>query len=74
MRKPEISAGIWYLGATADRFVRQGYRPDKSTEERFRLAGAIEGLRGLEMHYPTEVTDATAIKIAQLQRRMLGRS
>ena len=59
MRKLKVSAGIWYLGATADRFVRQGYRPDKTIEERFKLAGTIDGLGGLEMHYPTEVTDAT---------------
>jgi hypothetical protein len=28
-------------------------------EERFRLAASIEGVGGLEMHYPTEVTDDT---------------
>ena len=59
MRKLKISVGIWYLGATADRFVRQGYRPDKTIEERFRLAATVEGVGGLEMHYPTEVTDDT---------------
>jgi len=59
MRQLKISAGVWYLGATADRFVKQGYRPDKTMEERFRLAATVEGLSGLEMHYPTEVTDAT---------------
>ncbi len=59
MRKLKVSVGVWYLGATADRFVRQGYRPDKTIEERFRLAASIEGVGGLEMHYPTEVTDAT---------------
>jgi len=59
VRSLKVSAGIWYLGATADRFVREGYRPDKTIEERFRLAAGIRGVSGLEMHYPTEVTDAT---------------
>jgi xylose isomerase len=58
MREIKVSAGIWFLGATADRFVRQGYRPDLSIEERFKLAAGVEGVAGLEMHYPTEVTDA----------------
>ena len=25
-----IAAGIWFLGATSDRFVKQGYQPDKT--------------------------------------------
>ena len=32
------AAGVWYLGATSDRFVKQGYRPDRTIEERFKLA------------------------------------
>ncbi|MEW5816695.1 MAG: sugar phosphate isomerase/epimerase family protein [Spirochaetota bacterium] len=59
MKKIKISAGIWFLGATSDRFVKEGYRPDRTIEERFKLAGTIEGLSGLEMHYPTEITDST---------------
>jgi xylose isomerase len=58
MREIKVSAGIWFLGATADRFVRQGYRPDLSIVERFKLAAGVDGVGGLEMHYPTEVTDA----------------
>lgn len=59
MRNLKISAGIWFLGATSDRFVKQGYRADKTIEERFKLAASLSGVRGLEMHYPTEVTDDT---------------
>ncbi len=58
MRDLKVSAGIWFLGATSDRFVKQGYRPDISIEERFKLAASVDGVGGLEMHYPTEVTDA----------------
>ena len=59
MRELKVSAGVWYLGATSDRFVKEGYRPDRTMEERFKLAASIEGVGGLEMHYPTEVTDET---------------
>ena len=59
MKDIKVSAGIWYLGATYDRFVREGYRTDRSIEERFKVAGSIEGVSGLEMHYPTEITDQT---------------
>jgi sugar phosphate isomerase/epimerase len=58
MDELKISCGIWFLGATSDRFVKQGYRPDISIKERFKLAAGVDGVGGLEMHYPTEVTDA----------------
>jgi L-rhamnose isomerase len=57
VKELKVSAGIWFLGATSDRFVKQGYRPDRSIEERFKLAASVEGVSGLEMHYPTEITD-----------------
>lgn len=57
MKELKVAAGIWFLGATSDRFVKQGYRPDLSIEERFKLAASVEGVAGLEMHYPTEITD-----------------
>ncbi len=57
MRDIKVAAGVWYLGATSDRFVREGYRPDRNMEERFKLAASVECVTGLEMHYPTEVTD-----------------
>ena len=58
MRPLKVSCGIWFLGATSDRFVKEGYQPDRTIEERFRLAAGVPGVGGLEMHYPTEVTDA----------------
>jgi L-rhamnose isomerase len=58
MKELKVSAGIWFLGATSDRFVKQGYRPDITIEERFKLAASVPGVGGLEMHYPSEVTDA----------------
>jgi xylose isomerase len=58
MRELKISVGLWYMGATGDRFVKAGYRPDRTVEERVEAAGKIPGVGGLEMHYPTEINDA----------------
>ncbi len=66
MRQPKVSCGIWFLGATSDRFVKAGYRPDKTIVERFNLAASIPGVKGLEMHYPTEVTDANYKELKKL--------
>ena len=66
MQDLKISVGVWYLGATSDRFVKQGYRPDRTMEERFKLASSIPGAGGLEMHYPTEVTDENYKSLKQL--------
>ena len=66
MRDIKVSCGIWFLGATSDRFVKAGYRPDKTIVERFNLAAVIPGVKGLEMHYPTEVTDANYKELKKL--------
>ena len=57
MKELKVSVGMWYMGATGDRFVKAGYRPDRTIEERFEAAGKIPGVGGLEMHYPTEIND-----------------
>ncbi len=57
MKDLKVSVGMWYMGATGDRFVKAGYRPDRTIEERFDAAGKIPGVGGLEMHYPTEIND-----------------
>ena len=54
----KVAVGIWFLGATGDRFVKDGYRPDNTVEDRFKMVGGIKGASGLEMHYPSEVTDS----------------
>ena len=66
MRKLKISVGMWYLGALGDKFVKQGYRPDRSVEERFKIAGTIEEVQGLEMHFPTEINDDTMLTLKGL--------
>ncbi len=66
MRDLKVSVGVWFLGAVGDRFVKQGYRADRTIEERFKLAGSIEGVSGIEMHHPTEISDETAKPLKRL--------
>jgi xylose isomerase len=66
MRDIKFAAGVWFLGATSDRFVKAGYRDDRTMEERFKLAASIDNISGLEMHYPTEVTDANMYDLKAL--------
>jgi xylose isomerase len=66
MKQIKVSTGIWFLGATSDRFVKQGYRPDKTIAERFKLAASVPGVGGLEMHYPTEISDANYKEMKKL--------
>jgi hypothetical protein len=40
MHRNKFSVGMWYLGALGDKFVKQGYRPDRNIEERF--AGRLD--------------------------------
>ncbi len=49
MQELKVSVGVWYLGATSDRFVKEGYRPDRTMEERFKLAASIEGTRSINL-------------------------
>ncbi|RLE90337.1 MAG: hypothetical protein DRJ49_00130 [Thermoprotei archaeon] len=51
----KFSVGIWALGPCAERFVPTGYRPEIPIAERFKMLSQIEDLRGVELHYPTEV-------------------
>lgn len=66
MHDIKVSVGVWYLGATSDRFVKQGYRPDRTMGDRFKLAASIPGVGGLEMHYPTEVSDTNYKSLKKL--------
>jgi len=58
MKELKVAVGVWFLGATSDRFVKEGYRGDNTIEDRFKMIGEIEGASGVELHYPSEATDA----------------
>ena len=46
----KVAVGVWFMGATRDRFVKAGYRDDNTIEERFQIIGEIEGASGVELH------------------------
>jgi len=48
-----ISTNLVPFGPCADRFCPGGYREALSIEERIRQAGQVQGLEGVELHYPT---------------------
>ncbi|MEM1594956.1 MAG: hypothetical protein QXN42_05250, partial [Ignisphaera sp.] len=52
-----FSTGIWVFGAGVERFAPTGYKPAKPIVELIKEAGRVEGLQGLEFHYPTEVNE-----------------
>jgi xylose isomerase len=65
-RNLKVSAGLWYMGAAGDRFVKEGYRPDRTIEERIKAAAKVPGVGGIELHYPTEMTDDTILPLKRL--------
>ncbi|MEM1608407.1 MAG: sugar phosphate isomerase/epimerase family protein [Ignisphaera sp.] len=52
-----FSTGIWVFGAGVERFAPTGYKPARPIVELIKEAGRVEGLQGLEFHYPTEVNE-----------------
>ena len=55
----KFCAGIWSFGPTPERFCPAGYREDLPIEKRIEVAAGIEGLKGLEFHYPLGVREDT---------------
>lgn len=53
----KFCVGIWSFGPTPDRFCSAGYRGDLPIEKRIEVAAGIEGLKGLEFNYPSEVRE-----------------
>ena len=50
MSQPKFAVGLWVLGQCGDRFCRVGYGPVISVEEQIRIAGALDGVTGVECH------------------------
>jgi len=53
----KFSTGIWVFGPPKDRFCPVGYRDARPLEERFEQASRVRGLKGIEFHYPSEVSE-----------------
>ena len=58
----KISVGIWAFGVTVDRVTTDGYKDSVPIEKRFELASKVDGITGIEMHYPTEFVNGDADK------------
>jgi len=69
MEKIKVSAFPCMLGSCTDRFC-SGYREQLSVEERLELAAKVRGLQGVELLYPTELTNENAQFIRDKIRRL----
>lgn len=66
--KPHFACGIWYFGACGDRFKKDGYREDIPLERRLELIGEIEGLEGVEFHYPSELNENNVERLLSIMK------
>lgn len=60
MRKWKFSINSGFLGLRRDRFTE--YQPDRTLDEKFKLAKEVEGIEGIELKYPRDLKD---IKLAK---------
>jgi sugar phosphate isomerase/epimerase len=61
----KFSAVAVVFGATADRYVLQGYTPQRSLEEMLDDAAKVEGLRGIELVGGWHVNDANQEQVVK---------
>ena len=66
MRDWKFSVNSGFLGRRRDRFTE--YQPDRTLEEKFKLARQIAGIEGIELKYPADLKDIS------LAKRLLGES
>ncbi len=60
------STNLIPFGPTADRFNPHGYRDDNDIETKIRKASQIEGLDGVELHYPDMFAERAPIAIREI--------
>jgi len=65
----KFSAGIWVFGSPKDRFCPVGYRDARPLEERFEQASKVNSLKGIEFHYPGEVSEENADSTQKLLKK-----
>lgn len=57
MKDLKISMGIWGINNLPDRFNTQGFGEFVPVLDRIKLCGETEGISGIELHVPTEITE-----------------
>jgi len=65
----KFSAGIWVFGPPRDRFCPVGYRDARPLPERFEQASQVKGLKGIEFHYPSEVSEENVDSTRKLLKK-----
>ena len=56
MKDVKISMGIWGINILPDRFNTLGFMDFIPVLDRIKLCGETEGISGIELHVPTEIT------------------
>jgi len=62
----KISMGIWGNTNLVDRFNTEGFGQFVPVLDRIREVGEIEGVDGIELHLPTEITEENADDVAKV--------
>jgi len=60
MRDWKFAVNSGFLGRRRDRFTE--YQPDRTLEEKFKLAKQIKGIDGIELKYPLDLKDVARAK------------
>jgi xylose isomerase len=56
MKDVKICMGIWGINNLPDRFNTEGFKDFVPIVDRIKLCGEVEGIDGIELHVPTEIT------------------
>ena len=59
MKELKISMGIWGINNLPDRFNTKGFGEFIPVLDRIKMCGEIDGISGIELHVPTEITTDT---------------
>ena len=65
-RDIKISMGIWGNTNLRDRFNPHGFKDDVPVIERIKQVGEIKGIKGIELHLPTEINKANYKEIEKI--------
>ena len=62
-KERRFALGVWAFGKTGDRFVLSGYKESRPVEECIELAAKVPGIKGVEINYPSQLTDQNIERI-----------
>jgi len=67
----KYGVGLWIFGRLLDRFVAEGYKPDRSLDEKLDMASRVSLARGVELAYPGDFQIAPEELLKKLSSRNL---